>query len=143
MRTPFLVLEAACPAATWHASIIVVRRYQKRRTAVDRHDGGFAETQVRLCAPARAIATVLLPVNEVAVLIGITKDFGAVSLLPQLSDPLDGGIIGARRRAVPRWRRNLQRPPLPPTVRFTAVVTEPAVCVAVAAESGYEAALLP
>jgi len=47
----------------------------------------LVEPRFAPCAPASATATVLLPVNEVALLIGITKDFGAVSLLPQLSDP--------------------------------------------------------
>ncbi len=39
-------------------------------------------------APAMATAKVLLPANGVALLMGIAKDFGAVSCLPQLSEPL-------------------------------------------------------
>jgi len=38
-------------------------------------------------APAMATAKVLLPANGFALLMGITKDFGAVSRLPQLSEP--------------------------------------------------------
>jgi len=38
-------------------------------------------------APAMATAKVLLPVNGAALLMGITKDFDAVSRLPQLSEP--------------------------------------------------------
>jgi len=38
-------------------------------------------------APAMATAKVVLPANGLALLMGITKDFGAVSRLPQLSEP--------------------------------------------------------
>ena len=38
-------------------------------------------------APARAIATVLLPVNVAVLLMGITNDFGDASPLPQLRPP--------------------------------------------------------
>jgi len=38
-------------------------------------------------APAMATAKVLPPANGFALLMGTTKDFGAVSRLPQLSEP--------------------------------------------------------